>query len=203
VAIPTLVISNPLHGAVDAPLAGRVLDILAAEAGLNSEPSGPGDAGEARARAPVRVWLGYHGKGEPHTRSTGVATTEDRMIDKAAVTAVFEALGPERVARGLANAEGHTWEDCFLARAYGAVGDLKRAMRRDPRRRVANLLGLSLTATEAAKLLGVQCTAVAAVVHAFDHHTTQFRQLAEEWLEENHICGRPASTRRVVQAVLE
>jgi len=32
------------------------------------------------------------------------------MIDKSAVTAVFEALGPQRVARGLANADGHTWE---------------------------------------------------------------------------------------------
>jgi len=31
-------------------------------------------AGEARARAPVRRWPGYHGKGEPHTRSTGVVT---------------------------------------------------------------------------------------------------------------------------------
>jgi hypothetical protein len=106
--------SRTHHTARWTRLAGRVLDILAAEAGLNSELSGPGDAGEARARALVRVWLGYHGKGEPHTRSTGVATPEDRMIDKAAVTAVFEALGPERVARGLANADGHTWEDCFL-----------------------------------------------------------------------------------------
>ena len=33
------------------------------------------------------------------------------MLDKSAVTAVFEALGPERVARGLLDAEGHTWED--------------------------------------------------------------------------------------------
>lgn len=48
------------------------------------------------------------------------------MIDKAAVTAVFEALGPERVARGLLDADGHTWEDCFLARAYGAAGELVR-----------------------------------------------------------------------------
>ncbi len=45
------------------------------------------------------------------------------MIDKSAITAVFESLGPERVARGLANADGHSWEDCFLARAYGAGGN--------------------------------------------------------------------------------
>ncbi len=44
------------------------------------------------------------------------------MLDKSAVTAVFEALGPERVACGLLDAEGHTWDDCFLARAYGAAG---------------------------------------------------------------------------------
>lgn len=59
-----------------------------------------------------------------------------------------------------------------MARAYGAAGELVRAMRRDPSRRVANLLGLALAAADAAKLLGVQWTAVAAVVHAFDHHTT-------------------------------
>ncbi len=112
------------------------------------------------------------------------------MINKAAVTAVFEALGPDRVARGLANAEGHTWEDCFLARAYGAVGELERAMRLDPSRSVANLLGLSLAAADAARLLGVEWTAVAAVLDAFDDHRTEFRQLAEEWLEENHIRGR-------------
>jgi len=92
------------------------------------------------------------------------------MIDKSAVTAVFEALGPERVARGLLYAHGHTWEDCFLARAYGAAGELVRAIRRHPSRRVPNLLGLALAAADAAKLIGVQWTAVAAVVHAFDHH---------------------------------
>src|SRR2546428_1791122 len=113
------------------------------------------------------------------------------MIAKSAVTAVFEALGPERVARGLLNADGHTWEDCFLARAYGAAGELVRAVRRDPSRRVRNLLGLALAAADAAKLIGVQWTAVAAVVHAFDHHTTAFQQLAEEWLEEGHVHRRP------------
>ena len=127
------------------------------------------------------------------------------MIDKSAVTAVFEALGPQRVARGLANADGHTWEDCFLARAYGAVGELEQAMKHDPSRRVANLLGLALAAADAAKLLGVEWTAVAAVVDAFDHDTAEFRQLAEEWLEENHGRGRPCleEARRAAGAILE
>ena len=30
-----------------------------------------------------------------------------------------------------------------------------------------------------------------AVVDAFDHHATEFRQLAEGWLEETHVRGRP------------
>src|SRR3989442_9699294 len=113
------------------------------------------------------------------------------MIDKSAVTAVFEAPGPERVAAGLLDAHGHTWEDCFLARAYGAAGELVRAIRRHPSRRVPNLLGLALAAADAAKLIGVQWTAVAAVVHAFDHHTPAVRQLAEEGLEGDHVPVGP------------
>ena len=48
-------------------------------------------------------------------------------------------------------------------------------------------------------------TAVAAVVDAFDHHTTEFRQLAEEWLEEDHVRVRPRleEAGRAVQAILE
>jgi len=90
-----------------------------------------------------------------------------------------------------------------LARAYGAPAELERAMRRDPSRRVANLLRLAPAAADAAKLLGVQRTAVAAVVDAFDDHpTTEFRQLAEEWLEQNTVRGRPALTRHAVRAIL-
>src|SRR2546428_1428007 len=102
------------------------------------------------------------------------------MIDKSAVTAVFEALGPERVAAGLLDAHGHTWEDCFLARAYGAAGELVRAIPRHPSRRVPNLLGLALAAADAAKLLGVPWTAGRARRHAFDPHTTTVRPPAEE-----------------------
>ncbi len=72
------------------------------------------------------------------------------MIDKSAITAVFESLGPERVARGLANADGHTWKDCFLALAYGARGELERAIRRAPSGGVANLLRVAPKATVAA-----------------------------------------------------
>jgi hypothetical protein len=113
------------------------------------------------------------------------------MIDKSAITAVFEALAPERVSRGLANADGHTWEDCFLARAYGAPGELERAIRRAPSGEVANLLRPAPKATDAANLLGVDLRAVFAVLDAFDHHPREFRHLAEEWLEETEVRGRP------------
>ncbi len=47
---------------------------------------------------------------------------------KTLVTRAFEALGPERVARGL-EAVGHTWSDCFLAIAIsGEVGAFVRAL---------------------------------------------------------------------------
>ena len=39
---------------------------------------------------------------------------------KALLTAAVEALGPERVTRGL-QPSGHTWNDCFLA-LRGAPG---------------------------------------------------------------------------------
>jgi hypothetical protein len=41
---------------------------------------------------------------------------------KALLTAAFNALGPERVARGL-TATGHSWRDCFLAIAMSGEPD--------------------------------------------------------------------------------
>ena len=53
---------------------------------------------------------------------------------KALLTAAWEALGPERVTRGL-QASGHTWNDCFLALAtYGEPGVLARELKRRWRR---------------------------------------------------------------------
>ncbi len=53
---------------------------------------------------------------------------------KALLTAAWEALGPERVTRGL-QASGHTWNDCFLALAtYGEPGVLARELERHCRR---------------------------------------------------------------------
>jgi hypothetical protein len=42
-------------------------------------------------------------------------------------------------------------------------------------------------AVRVAMLLGVPPGAVVAVVDAFDHESPEFRQLAEEWLEENKV----------------
>ncbi len=45
---------------------------------------------------------------------------------KALLTVAFEALGPDRVTRGL-QTSGHTWSDCFLALATcGEPGVLAR-----------------------------------------------------------------------------
>ncbi len=104
------------------------------------------------------------------------------MLAKDAITQVFDVLGPERVARGLA-AQRHTWMDCFLALAYGRRGELARRVD-DNLRGVAKLLRPS-PAVRIARLLGVPPDAVAAVADAFDHNGEEFRRLAEEWLEEN------------------
>jgi len=83
-----------------------------------------------------------------------------------------------------------------LARAYGVPGELERAIRRAPNGNVAALLRVAPKATDIAKLFRVNRAAVFAVVDAFDHHPAEFRQLAEEWLEENHVrraLSRPST----------
>ncbi len=98
------------------------------------------------------------------------------MITKAALTAVFEALGPERVARGL-EANGHTWHDCFLAVATGEshslAGEIKRRWWTDA---MAFLSGV----------VGASPRAINAVVREWDRDDAAFRAVATEWLE--HHC---------------
>ncbi len=106
------------------------------------------------------------------------------MIDKMAITQVFEVLGAERIARGLATRR-HTWADCFLALAYGARGELVRAV--DDGLRGAALLFRPPMALKVARLLGVPSGSVVAVVDAFDRSSQEFRRLAEEWQEENRV----------------
>lgn len=95
---------------------------------------------------------------------------------KASLTLAFEALGPERVARGLA-ARGHDWNDCFLAMAlYGEPGVLARQI--DHRWRKEQVVST---------LVGIAPHVVTEVVTAWDHEVEAFRSLALEWLEANRV----------------
>ncbi len=95
---------------------------------------------------------------------------------KMSLTTAFEALGPERVTRGLA-ARGHDWNDCFLALALcGEPGVLSRQI--DHRWRKEQMVGA---------MMGVQPHVVTEVVTAWDHEEQTFRALALEWLEANRV----------------
>ena len=96
---------------------------------------------------------------------------------KAALTAAFEALGPERVMRGL-EASGHRWNDCFLALATcGEPGVLARQL--ENRWRREHFVGT---------LLGVRVQVVNEVVRSWDQDEGTFRALAAEWLELNRAA---------------
>ena len=96
---------------------------------------------------------------------------------KTLLTTAFEALGSERVTRGL-EATGHTWNDCFLAIAlYGAPAALARQLQKRWRRE--HFVGT---------LLGVRMQVVNEVVRAWDHEEGTFRALAAEWLELNRAA---------------
>ena len=93
---------------------------------------------------------------------------------KTSLTTAFQALGPERVARGLA-ARGHNWTDCFLALAlYGAPGALGRELERrwSKERAVSDMVS-------------VPVHVVREVVRVWDQEEEAFRALAAEWLETN------------------
>ncbi|MGH2659767.1 MAG: hypothetical protein ACRDHS_08915 [Actinomycetota bacterium] len=97
---------------------------------------------------------------------------------KTLLTTALEALGPERVMRGL-EATGHTWNDCFLAIAiYGEPAALARQLEKRWRREY--FVGT---------LLGVRVQVVNEVVRAWDHEEGTFRALAAEWLELNRAAA--------------
>src|SRR2546426_10517893 len=99
--------------------------------------------------------------------------------EKVLLTTAFEALGPERVTRGL-KATGHRWNDCFLAIAtYGEPFALAREMEKS--RRKKHVVGA---------LIGVPVQVVNEVVRLWDHDEGAFRALAAEWLELNRVAAR-------------
>ncbi len=101
-------------------------------------------------------------------------------IQKTLLTTAFEALGPERVTRGL-KATGHSWRDCFFSRAmYGEPDALAREL--EKRWRKEHFVST---------LLGVRVQAVNEVVRAWDHNEGAFRALAAEWLELNRAAAVP------------
>ena len=105
---------------------------------------------------------------------------------KTVLTMAFEALGPERVARGL-QATGHHWRDCFLALAISGEPDaLVRELEKGWRKEYV-----------VGTCIGVSVQVVTAVVKAWDHHEGAFRTLAAEWLELNRAA---VSTNAVVGA---
>ncbi len=90
-----------------------------------------------------------------------------RAEQKTLLTTAFEALGPQRVTRGL-EATGHTWNDCFLAIAlYGEPAALTCQLEKRWQRE--HFVGT---------LLGVRVQVVNEVVRAWDHDEGTFRALA-------------------------
>jgi len=96
---------------------------------------------------------------------------------KTLLTTAFEALGSERVTRGL-KAPGHTWNDCFLALAIVSEPD---ALPRELQKRWRKEHFLST-------LLGVRVEVIHEIVRAWDHEEEEFRALAAEWLELNRTA---------------
>src|SRR5260370_24437360 len=93
---------------------------------------------------------------------------------KPLLTAAWEALGPERVTRGL-QASGHTWNDGFLALAtYGEPGELAREL--DGHWRREHYVGA---------LLGVRVQVGNEVVRPWDYDWRAFRALAAARLALN------------------
>ena len=102
---------------------------------------------------------------------------------KALLTTAFEALGPERVTRGLA-ATGHNWSECFLAIATdGEANLLRQELKKNGRTDADHFVS---------SLIGVSVEAVHEVVRVWDHDEATFRALASEWLELNRAAGRVA-----------
>jgi len=111
---------------------------------------------------------------------------------KALLTSAFEALGPERVTRGL-TATGHNWSDCFLAIATdGEANLLREKLKTNLLRREPKKIGRTDAELFVSSLIGVSVEAVHEVVRVWDYDEAAFRALGSEWLELNRAAGRVA-----------
>jgi hypothetical protein len=107
---------------------------------------------------------------------------------KALLTTAFEALGPERVMRGLA-ATGHKWSDCFLTIATDGEANLLRQELKTNLLRHQFIKGRTDVEHFVSRLIGASVEAVREVVRVWDHDEAAFRALATEWLELNRAAG--------------
>lgn len=103
---------------------------------------------------------------------------------KERLTAAFEALGPERVARGV-TATGHDWSDCFVAVAiYDGPEARWRAVRKYGWTSHERLFGL---------VIGTSPDVIGELVRVWDRSETTLRTLAVEWLEQGRVSGARAA----------
>lgn len=127
----------------------------------------------------VVMWFVVRPLGRQLARAVGTGAAIG-SVAKARLTSAFEALGPERVARGL-TASGHSWTDCFLARATaGGPQAVARVPGAQPRTDRGRILGALRAASPGA---------VSEVATAWDRNEKAFRELAAEWLEQNHAAA--------------
>jgi hypothetical protein len=116
--------------------------------------------------------------------------------EKDFLTWLFEALGPERVQRA-SRSYGHGWADCFLALAYGNVGDLHREyLTRAPTKPVPGAFPWHWYAVSRALNLPVPDIARFLKIWDRDDVTkmpmrdAEVRELAAWWLEEQPKVSR-------------
>ncbi len=119
---------------------------------------------------------------------------------KALLTTAFEALGPERVMRGL-TATAHNWSGCFLAIATdGEANLLRQELKTNLLRRELKKDGWTDTLHFVSSLIGASVEAVHEVVRVWDHDEAAFRTLATEWLELNRPLDLAVLSARQAEA---
>ena len=102
-------------------------------------------------------------------------------MDKQLITAAFEKLGPEKVARMLpafTPENRGTWDCCALAHLYGMPGALRQRL---------NASGVSARAIASLVGLEVEQAMEISVTHHWPEPRAMLRGMIEEWLELNRV----------------